>query len=545
MKVVIVGGYGVFGSRLARLLIRDEHQVWIGGRDGARAQTLADELGAEPLSVDIFKDPMPIFDVSPDVVVDAAGPFQGYGADPYRLARLCVENDADYLDLSDDAAFTAGIEVLDDQAKRAGRRVLSGVSSVPGLSSAAVDALRHGLDTIKLIDIAILPGNRAPRGRSVMSSILEGAGRPLKIWRGRRWRMARGWSMPKHYWLEPGLRRRAYLVNVPDLLVLPGHFDAGSVVFRAGLELAVMNYSLALLARLRRWGLMVPTAWLLSPLHWLAERLEVFGSDRGGMIVEVIGNDWRHPSGPAIKRRWRLVVEGGDGPFIPCTAARAVLRRRDQIAAGARACLAEVPLDEMQAAMSDLKVRFDWSEDVQPTLFEHALGDHWHQLSGPIRDLHGVQDIETFGGRAVVERGSGLMAGVLAWVLGLPRSGGDVAVTVTKIRRDHCEVWRRDFDGQVFQSVLSPASRPYHMIERFGPLSFELALPVEDQQMSLEVSRGWFLGIPLPSWILPASDSREYAEDGRFHFDVALRAPFGGGLIVRYRGFLEPVSEQP
>lgn len=32
MKVVILGGYGVFGSRLANLLVRDGHQVWLAGR---------------------------------------------------------------------------------------------------------------------------------------------------------------------------------------------------------------------------------------------------------------------------------------------------------------------------------------------------------------------------------------------------------------------------------------------------------------------------------------------------------------------------------
>ncbi|MFV0409911.1 MAG: NAD-dependent epimerase/dehydratase family protein [Paracoccus sp. (in: a-proteobacteria)] len=33
MKVLVIGGYGVFGSRLARLLLRDGHRVTIAGRD--------------------------------------------------------------------------------------------------------------------------------------------------------------------------------------------------------------------------------------------------------------------------------------------------------------------------------------------------------------------------------------------------------------------------------------------------------------------------------------------------------------------------------
>ena len=70
--------------------------------------------------------------------VDAAGPFHAYDADCYRLARFCIANKIHYLDLSDDAAFVAGIATLDAQAKAAERIVLSGVSSVSAISSCAV-----------------------------------------------------------------------------------------------------------------------------------------------------------------------------------------------------------------------------------------------------------------------------------------------------------------------------------------------------------------------------------------------------------------------
>ncbi len=55
--------------------------------------------------------------------------------------------------------------------------------------------------------------------------------------------------------------------------------------------------------------------------------------------------------------------------------------------------------------------------------------------------------------------------------------------------------------------------------------------------------RGWLAGIPLPRFLLPVSDAREYEADGRFRFDVALDAPFNLGLIVRYQGQLLPDAE--
>jgi len=152
MKVIVLGGYGVFGGRLARFLLADGLRVIVAGRSMKNAQAFTDAHGGE---------------VPGDVLVDAAGPFQGYA--DYAVSRLAVDCGCHALDLSDDAAFTTGISDLDAAAKAAGVAVLSGVSTVPALSSAAVEALRVGLDEITLIESAILPGNRAPRGRAVMA----------------------------------------------------------------------------------------------------------------------------------------------------------------------------------------------------------------------------------------------------------------------------------------------------------------------------------------------------------------------------------------
>jgi saccharopine dehydrogenase-like NADP-dependent oxidoreductase len=112
--------------------------------------------------------------------------------DPYRIPRYCIERNINYLDLSDDGAFAAGIAALNDAALEAGCFALSGVSSVPAISASAVRALSDGLSAIKTIETALLPGNRAPRGRSVIGSILSQAGEPLMVWQGGAWRECRG-----------------------------------------------------------------------------------------------------------------------------------------------------------------------------------------------------------------------------------------------------------------------------------------------------------------------------------------------------------------
>ena len=536
MKVVVLGGYGVFGSRLAELLIRDGHDVVIAGRSLGKARALAEQLCCKSLALDHRADPESLFSASPDVVVDAAGPFQAYGRDPYIIPRLCLDNDADYLDFSDDAGFTRGIGVLDGRARSCSRRLLSGVSSVPGISSAVAADLCAGLDEVLLIDTAILPGNRAPRGTSVISSIVGQLGTTSRVWRGGVWRDQPCWTDYRRVRLAPDLARTARFIEVPDIQLFPEFFGARSVLFRAGMELGVLNTAMRFVGAVRQRWMFTVTRRRAELFQRLANLFLRFGTDRGGMQVAVVGR-----SGHAvIRREWRLTAEAGDGPYIPAVAARALIRRLGRVSPGARPCLAEVTRTEMEGAMTDLAVSTNTSESPCLTLFQSALAERWHQLPPEVQALHSVQDVESFSGRAQVTRGDSMIARFAAWFFGFPPAAEEVPLTITKTRTEAGEIWERNFGGRVFRSYLTPALDPHRYRERFWLFNYEQDLPVEDGCMRLPVRRGWFLGVPLPAFLLPQSDSREYAQEGAFHFDVALAAPLGGGLIVRYRGQLQP-----
>ena len=75
-------------------------------------------------------------------------------------------------------------------------------------------------------------------------------------------------------------------------------------------------------------------------------------------------------------------------------------------------------------------------------------------------------------------------------------------------------------------------------MERFGPFAFDLGLELREGALHWPLLAGRCLGLPLPRWCLPRVVAREGAEAGRFRFHVEMHAPFGGGLIVAYRGWL-------
>lgn len=177
---------------------------------------------------------------------------------------------------------------------------------------------------------------------------------------------------------------------------------------------------------------------------------------------------------------------------------------------------------------------------MRQTLFQTALADRWSALPPEVQALHSGQDIQSFSGRADITRGTSMIARFAAWFFGFPEAGHDVPVTITKTRTDQGEIWERNFNGSTFRSFCSQADHPYRYRERFWLFTYEQELPVKNGTMHLPVVHGWFLGIPLPTPLLPGSDSREYAKDGIFRFDVVLKAPLWGGLIVRYTGHLTP-----
>jgi len=190
--------------------------------------------------------------------------------------------------------------------------------------------------------------------------------------------------------------------------------------------------------------------------------------------------------------------------------------------------------------MADLSIASTSSAKPAPTLFQTALGDSWWQLPRSLQRLHAVQGREIFTGRARVSRGRGLLARLAAWYFRFPAAGEDVELTLTKTRTARGEVWERDFAGRKFRSILTAAERPGHYRERFGALTYEQALPVENATLFFVVQRGWFLGVPIPSFLLPRSRAKEFALADRFHFDVGLYAPLTGELIVHYQGHVRP-----
>jgi uncharacterized protein DUF4166 len=277
-----------------------------------------------------------------------------------------------------------------------------------------------------------------------------------------------------------------------------------------------------------------------------------WGEHRGGMFVEVTGSN---ASGAPLTRSWHLLAEGDDGPLIPAMAVAAIVRNALHGRAplpGARAAVRDLELDDYTDSFARRAIftgiRSDQATDALP-LYAQILGEAWHTLPPQIRDMHDVHGTVTAEGRASIERGRSLLARLLCAVVGFPKTGSDIPVRVRfdaspkgnmfKGEMPISETWSRKFGGDVFSSrQFAGSGRSAHLLcERFGGLTFAMALVVAGGHLSL-VLRGWSLfGLALPLWLGPRSQACESAEDGRFNFHVRISHPLTG-LIVRYQGWL-------
>jgi len=472
----------------------------------------------------------------PDLIIDAAGPFQGSG---YQVPLVCARAAVPYLDLADARAFVAGIGALDAEARAAGVAIVAGASSVPALSGAVARSLADGLDAVRAVEIAISASNRATGGASVAAAILTSVGQPLRLWRGRRWTRGWGWQDLRRETFAidgeaPLQGRWLALADVPDhdlmTAMLPGR---PAVTFRAGTDMAWQTLGLWLLSWPVRWLRLGSLARLAAIVPALQRLARPFGSDRSAMTVRLTGL----AGGRAVRRQWTLIAEDGDGPEIPTLAAvllaEAILA--GTIAPGARDAGGLLELEQFEPLFASLSLRHRATETVlPPPLYERVIGARHALLPEAVRAMHRVHADGGASGEALVRRGEGLAARLVAWIMGFPPAGRH-RLHVAFGERDGVETWTREFGASSFTSRLSESRG--RLVERFGPLRFRFDLPCDGDGLAMEM-RGWTcLGIPLPLALAPRSRAREWQEDGRFRFDVPIALPLVG-LVVHYTGWL-------
>ncbi|KUJ84945.1 saccharopine dehydrogenase [Microbulbifer flavimaris] len=340
-RVLILGGYGSFGARIAQMLSSEpEIQLIIAGRDKFRADLCASRLPnlAEGLRLerDSINLAAQLKALHLDLLIHCAGPFQDQD---YRVALACIEARTPYIDIADGRRFVCDFPRLSAAAEAAGVPLVTGASSLPGLSSAALAELAGNFGRIDSACIEVAPGHRIERGLAMVRSGFESLGQGFPVLRHGQWRETfAGNRLRRARLAHPIGERWICDFNVPDLELWPrAHKSLTDMRFGTGVQPRPLQLGLAACAHLARLHLPATGSWFASLGHKLAARWPG-GSPHGGMQVRVHGQD---KSGNLLAQQWQILGLSGDGPWIPAAPAAALARKILQgkgPAAGAAVC---------------------------------------------------------------------------------------------------------------------------------------------------------------------------------------------------------------
>ncbi len=355
--VLILGGYGNFGKRISKALTADGIPITIAGRSSKKAEALSQELPTSLTNIAIFDAFLNLAEnlekLKPSVVINTCGPFQ---SSDYSIAETCIRLGIHYVDLADGRDFVAGISALDAQAKAKGVCVISGASTVPGLSSAVLEHYKHEFLEIDEMKYGISPGQKAERGLATTQGILSYVGKPLNPFSGRE-RVAYGWQdIYRQTYPELGKRWMGNC-EIPDLDLLPEHYGVKSIQFSAGLELGALHLGLWALSWLVRVGIPLNLPRLAKPLLRASNWFDVLGSADGGMHIVLTGKDH---GGKPHTRKWFVVAKNGDGPEIPTIPA--IILAKDlasgaSLQTGAQPCVGIIELDRYVDALGKFSIK--------------------------------------------------------------------------------------------------------------------------------------------------------------------------------------------
>lgn len=282
---ILFGGYGVFGSLIARELVSRGISVTIAGRNGPKAEALAQKLGekARGQSADATqKDSCRRALAGHALAIHCAGPFSETNL---ALLEACLETGCHYVDIADDRRYIAKLRSYHEKFSNQGLTAVYGCSSLPGISGALTAAAFAEKEPVPAtIRVLLFIGNRNPKGAAALESVLKIAGKEISAPQGR----LRGLGDLEAVELPaPFGRRWAFNFESAEYDLFPDLFGSPSVTVKVSFELGFSNRLFAMLSRFPR-GL---NSLLRIPLLKLGNSVSRWGSSGGAVQVQLAGKN--------------------------------------------------------------------------------------------------------------------------------------------------------------------------------------------------------------------------------------------------------------
>jgi Saccharopine dehydrogenase NADP binding domain len=247
--IVVFGGYGTFGSLVARALAANGLQLRIASRDAERAARFASDLGPghEGIAADASGPASCTAALAgAQVAVSCVGPFHADGLG-LALPEACLATGVHYVDIADDRGWLARLRGLGERFRERGLVAACGCSSLPGISGALALVAAESLPQVERARITLFIGNANPKGQAAVASAASQLGRPFRAPQGTLvgLRGREVVSLP-----SPFGRRAVHDLDSPEYDLLPDLLGAREVRVKVGFESRLATTSFVALSYL-------------------------------------------------------------------------------------------------------------------------------------------------------------------------------------------------------------------------------------------------------------------------------------------------------
>ena len=286
-KLLIAGGYGVVGRRMAALLApMFPERIVIAGRrlDAAQAAASAIGFGARGRVLDVNdRESVRAALAGVDVVASCVDQREPH------LVQVCARNGLAYTDITPHLAFRDDIEAIDTLARQSGARILFGAGIAPGIANVMAARLVRDMGTARAIDTTVLLSIGDEYGAGSSGFLTDTLIRPFRILEGGALRTVAPFTEPRRVRFSPPVGARlAYLFPSSDVVSYPTSLGVTTAVGRYALDPKWLG---PLVSTLVRSGILRFLRGRLHRQNQLISSLKRFSGacDLFGVLVTVTG----------------------------------------------------------------------------------------------------------------------------------------------------------------------------------------------------------------------------------------------------------------
>jgi saccharopine dehydrogenase-like NADP-dependent oxidoreductase len=235
-QVLILGGRGRIGSSVAQdLVAHTQVTVTVTGRQTTSEVVATQEV--EPrirfLALDLAdQEGLRKAIASHNLVIHCAGPFV------YRdtsVLKTCIEEGVNYLDVSDNRAFTRKALASRDAAADKGVTAIINTGIFPGISNSMVRHDVEQLDEAERIHLSYVVSGSGGAGVTVMRTTFLGLQQPFEVWSDNQWHLVKPYSQRETIQFPaPYGKAGVYWFDMPEAFTLVDSFPVKTVITKFG-----------------------------------------------------------------------------------------------------------------------------------------------------------------------------------------------------------------------------------------------------------------------------------------------------------------------